>query len=338
MQKENLLKFLAMLGIKPRYIYDSWVLVSCPLAYWKHEKKQDRNPSCGISFGNDYSVVNCFTCGTRSLADMVNFLFWKNQIPQKALHYFVQHEFGLTEKECIIEDSLSFADKFTKEVETCKPVPENILKLMEKLRIDHAKWLCLERKISKKLLKVFPIFSFKSGVVFGIRDKNMKIYNLRWRCVKEKKFCTLSNSYFKTSESWGNKSLWYGIEYVDFTKPVVLVEGEIDLLRLYTLGLRNVLASCGSLSKEQINRLQEEKPSCLVLGFDNDEVGKQYAKKIYEVFKDKCYLYYLNWSLVSCKDAGDLKDKSDLVKVWKNRISLNDKKGLSYKDKYSQIN
>ncbi len=46
----------------------------------------------------------------------------------------------------------------------------------------------------------------------------------------------------------GQGRFFFGMEYLDITKPVILVEGAFDCLRLKTLGLNNVIATHGGIS------------------------------------------------------------------------------------------
>ena len=119
---------------------------------------------------------------------------------------------------------------------------------------------------------------------------------------------------------------WFGMFLIDWSRPVMLVEGEIDAMRLMALGYTNVIASAtSSVTDAQIDALAAE---TLVLGYDADAAGKHAHARIRDRVGQKAQVLEVDWSLAKkdgspCKDAGDLPDETALREVlrgmWKKR-------------------
>ena len=58
-------------------------------------------------------------------------------------------------------------------------------------------------------------------------------------------------------------------------------------------------------------------PVEVISGFDADLAGNNFAKELQKVFKKN--IQSLDWKIVGCKDAGELKSRQDLDKVLKQR-------------------
>ena len=83
-------------------------------------------------------------------------------------------------------------------------------------------------------------------------------------------------------------------------QPLVLVEGPIDMMRLFTLGIKNVVASCGEPSREQLASVHA--PSIYV-GYDADTAGRRFARKALQHI-DATRRFLLDWEVAGIKDAG----------------------------------
>ena len=319
MTRDSLYKLLQILGIVVARDDGEWLTISCPLAYKFHLYRSDEHPSCGISYDNTNSkrsIVNCFTCGSRDLLSVLTILFYDKKIDYDILRFYIEHEQGKADTR-----ELNYIDIYEETDDTNQAIPvyPQILEcLLPAYKSVEVKRYFKQRRINLNL--TYNVYTWKGGVVFPIRDVDNKIYKLHYRSRsknKKNRFFFLEPEHFGLSGKWGAKHLWYNIENIDWTKPVFLVEGEFDVLRLITLGIHNVIACCGGISKEQIQYLQSFSPICLYLGFDSDLTGKKYTSKIIEHFRDLSTIYRLNWGIVGVKDAGDLKSRQDLDKVLK---------------------
>ena len=178
-----------------------------------------------------------------------------------------------------------------------------------------------ERGISLETIHKFRLRYGKDQqvIVFPRIDKENRVWALRARSRKTKDFFSISPKYMLSDTQWGDTSRWFGEQFLT-DKPVELVESETDVLRLSELGVSNILASCGPVQRAQLKRLYH---LVVILGFDADRPGQQMAYRAAYHLKDTAVLYLLNWSLVGCNDAGNLKDYREYEHVFRNKILLN---------------
>lgn len=83
------------------------------------------------------------------------------------------------------------------------------------------------------------------------------------------------NIHTKAHRVMGRKSLGlFGQQFLDYEKPIIIVEGQIDAMKAYQLGYENTVAVVGSLiSEAQMNTIT--KFPGVYLGFDNDKTGRE---------------------------------------------------------------
>ena len=115
---------------------------------------------------------------------------------------------------------------------------------------------------------------------------------------------------------------WFGMHLLDHQdhRAVILVEGEIDALRLASLGCTRVLASATSaVTDAQINALSWDN---YILGYDADVAGRRAHEKIIKRLSPVATLFVADWSLAlrrdgkPCKDPGDLPGCVELEQVF----------------------
>ena len=173
----------------------------------------------------------------------------------------------------------------------------------------------------------------RKAVVFPLMCGDEEIYLLRERKVVDKDIWTVSQKVVNAmSTGLGefkfprlkNCGAWFGYNLIDWTKPVVLVEGEIDAMRMKTLGVRNVMASTtSSVTDAQIDSIHA---SLIYLGYDADKAGLFAHKRIIDRLAGVTPYKVLDWALVpsikdsavAAKDAGDVISAADLAVVLKN--------------------
>jgi DNA primase len=172
-------------------------------------------------------------------------------------------------------------------------------------------------------------------MIFPLKDRRGYTYLLRARLWEEKSIWTISpkvarfpNLVFPKLKEIG---AWFGMDLVDWSKPVVVVESELDVLRLASLGRMNVLASAtSSVSEAQIKTVLMARR--LILAYDADRAGSNTHRRIIDRADGKSNIYTADWSNAEkhelfrkgkkddmrCKDAGDLKNEGELNKVLSN--------------------
>lgn len=328
MTLNNIHRFLRVLGVPrvaPSVEGDEWVNSSCPLASILHKGGRDNSPSFGITVNDKgESLYHCFTCCPKAapLSGLVHTLWISASFRWKeAMQAYGKLEiFGDYKKqECATVEVQSKV--------SCNKVPSRVLARYPLLSgaSGYEADRCIEylrgRGITNYAIKKYQIRYSKDqqAIVFPRIDKEGNTWVLRARCRKAKNFFSISPKYLMTKDEWGDNSRWFGEQFLT-DDPVILVESETDVLRLAELGVSNVLASCGQVQKAQLKRLYH---IVIILGFDVDRAGQQMAYRTAYHFKDTAVLYMLDWSLVGCKDAGDLHFLKDYEHVFTNKKLLN---------------
>lgn len=330
MTEENLVKLLNKLGHIPLERNGDWLRTACPLAFLTHVKGRDEHPSCVISIsGEKESVVHCFTCGSRVLGDVLHVLNWTVGVSPEVWRFYLENECRPEENE-----EVGIRDKYelqTKEDKTPVPVPQYILDKLQPLR-GGARHFLEGRGISLEVAEKHQLKTYKQGVVFPIRDKDYHTYYLHWRCWQHKYMPYLKPGDFGCNVEWGREDSWFGIEFIDWNRAVIVVEGELDLLRLETLGVTNVIASHGPIGKKsrKLQRLVDNDPPLVALGFDADQSGDRYKENCKRMLKNSIDL---DWRLVNKNDPGELESIEEFDKVWAGRPT----KKLLYRDKWESI-
>lgn len=100
------------------------------------------------------------------------------------------------------------------------------------------------------------------------------------------------------------------------TKIVVIVEGYMDYLKMRMFGMHKVVAILGwKITDEQIKKLKDKGIETVISALDNDECGIKGTKYLRKFFK------VVRWQYdKSCKDAGDMNEKS--FRRMKNKTKL----------------
>jgi len=332
-----------------------WVRSSCPLAEYTHSKGRDRRPSFGIKVNPiGESSVHCFTCGSSNLAGLVHRITWLKGYNPKIHKFYADHE-------CFYADLLStvYNPSFSVPV-TAVPVavpyiviesypliaPNKKYSAVTAFELNKMEKWFIGRNIDIDIVRSYQIRMdvVAGNIIFPIKDVDYKTYHLHARSRTEKLFFFYTADYLQQPKPWGRKDFWFGIEHVDFSKPVILVESETDVLRLRTLGIDNVMAACGGVGSEKLKRVIS---NIAILGFDSDEPGARYCSKAIGSLHSSAGMIRLSWKTVGAKDAGDLKSLDDWNKVWENRKIVRQeggkiilspvKSGIEYPDKFADV-
>ncbi len=304
-----------------------WVRASCPLAPWMHESGRDRKPSFGIKVPENEDEVpyyHCFTCQSNGPLPrlIANLTQMSGDRMAEASNYLSQFQlFKSTDEDrpkrrrIILKDRFANVNFGEREILTNRPVPEEVLKdyplLAEDCDLnahtDALQWLKTDRNITDEAIAAFKLRLYVNplddvGVLFPILDKDGEtVLDLWARLISEKNFFRVTQSLTGSAVEYKAPNLLFGNHLFNPEKPVLLVEGAIDALRLYSLGFKNVLAAFGSLSNEQIESLYAP---VVYLGFDNDAAGHEFTKKAVAKLRVPS-ISILDWGVVGIKDAGE---------------------------------
>lgn len=338
MEIQDVVQMLRLLQVGEINISDdeTWARCSCPLAPFTHFKGSDSNPSFGVfANGIGESGYNCFTCGSGRLWDLIHRLQFTVGLTLQARHFFGSAEI-FDEEQVKNEQDLKYGGYY-RDRYSSKPilqkkiaVPQSVLDvyplLSETPFIEEQEDIINYfegRGISKETLFHFGMRHDPEGhlIVFPMVDTDGETYRLHVKPVHEKSFWYVTSrslGLHEVYDEWGRKDFWFGIQYFDPILPVYLVESETDVMRLHTLGVKNVLAACGIINKFKALRIPNR---TIYLGFDADNAGSKYTLKAIDLLKGR-NLYRLHWDTENIGDAGDLRDYDQFERVFKSKTAI----------------
>ena len=349
MNMPEIAEFLRILGVKNMQQDEDrgWVRASCPLAPWQHEGGRDRKPSFGIKMPEQEGEVpyyHCCTCQAKgSLPTLVTLLMrLSGNRMTKASKYLSQFLFFKNDEEevsgrrrIVLHDR--FVDtRFTeREVRRNVPVPPEVLAqfppLYEKCDLNAHReallWLGKERGISVAAMRKYQVRLYVSpldevGVLFPIIDRDGETVLDMWaRLIDSQQFFRVTRSLSRSPLDYKAPNLLFGNHLFEPGRPIILVEGAMDALKLESLGVHRAMASMGALSTEQAESLPA---SAVFLGYGSDAASRKFANRARKKLGNVPSVYLLDWSLAGCMDVGELATEDQLKKVYAARIKIVD--------------
>lgn len=245
MNAERTIKLLKMLSAKVPIAQQraGWFVASCPLAPWTHDGGTDKNPAFAVKKEGGDAFCNCFACGFHGkLSELV----WQMKFYNKTDH---QVDVKWSDAETLIEDSeaedylnldsptieeMLFGEKTQQHVfpdwwlESFPPFTE------VKFARDYLK----ERGVSEEVAYILDVRADtkQQRVCFPIRDFKGKLKGLHGRAIKEN-VDPRYRMYLHAGRN--NPIIWMGENWIDLDKPIVVVEGPMDVASVYRV-YRNV--------------------------------------------------------------------------------------------------
>jgi 5S rRNA maturation endonuclease (ribonuclease M5) len=337
MKKEMVIQFLCCLGIDRQDIKigTDFINSPCPLAFFSHKNGKDTHPSFSIHIndrGNSYYY--CFTCSPepKSLACLIHNWWLMRGIYPKAAAGLLCEEFLYT--------SASRNTSFLKQdiwVTYKRVDPGKIVLHTAALKRFPLLWetgnttgkkgreyLC-GRGIPVWVQHLCKIryWSEHAAIIFPLTLHNGEVAVLRARSVYRKNLWTITNTMAgitDTLPSIYSSGALFNLGNINMSKPVMLVEGELDVMRLIALGYTNVLGTCtAAISVSQLNKLCSH---TIILGMDNDAAGRKANYRILRLMKNKAIIYLADWSLLNKKDANELASTDELQHILDNLTLL----------------
>ncbi len=223
------------------------------------------------------------------------------------------------------------------------PVPKEILDfypLLTKDDKDILKFLREDRGIDLHAVARFRLRSFRQGkdvgVIFPILAKDGKtVLDMYVRLIDRKQFFRLSLIVAKKyhpelgmlDTEYKATHLCFGNHLMSPDKPLMIVEGPLDALRLNSIKVNNVVATFGGMNKQQALHLYAR---CVYLGYDADDPGRRMNKEAFNMLKEKVRtIYSIDWGVANTngdskkvKDAGDVKSFHELVYILNQKETL----------------
>jgi len=294
----EVLKYLGCTKIK----YDTskpsvWIRASCPFARWTHEHGVDEHPSFGINTNN--GVFNCFACGTKGhIRDLPR--IWKKITGVK----------DPTLKAML--SSYEFIPRLFCGISPRQPKYINVIPFP----------LYKGNMFSMRTIHVFSLRydASERRLVIPIRYYNNRVVALKGRYLGKDKYIEENMKYRFYKELGGTMphslGVWFGYHRsIDPSKPLILVEGERNLLALFDYGIANVWASGGAeISNAQLKTLRKCEAKTMILFFDNDKGGEKAKERVYTKLKDYIKFYEVT-NYKGCNDPAEAVEKKLIKKV-----------------------
>lgn len=300
MNREPLKHFLRLLGVGQIKDLGEWVTSECPLARWTHKSGTDRHPSFGVKINSKgASVYKCYSCKQKA-APLESLLFimsrYRGSYYREATDFLIQHE--------IFDEGhirpFNYQDKWENPQEKKKPalLPKSVIDQYSRLSDfsvpQEVKDFIHSRKITLSICDYYNVKwskEFSSLIFPSIWSEG--VTSIKARRMDQKKFFFLKGGLYM-----------FGLDKMDFSKPVWLVEGEFDMLRLNNLGEYNVISLGGSNIPAELPKYIHS--HTLISGFDSDGPGKEATRKLQGMLGGYYHIKVADWSACGCKDAGEI--------------------------------
>ncbi|MGB6067058.1 MAG: toprim domain-containing protein, partial [Desulfomonilaceae bacterium] len=314
-----------------------WSDGSCPLACVNHDHGTDHNPSFGISIGTDGTILyNCFACGDGNARPMSHLFTAMDkalgEFPTEAYRTCMSVSRLMQLKAVLVPSGSHQSEALNENVVSGYPLLTRYTKnstgyLKKYLRGRGATDNAYEH-FRVRYLPGDPTDRVPKTLVTEFTNCDGSVSALRLKSVAAKD--TKDHRGFTTLGSLG--SSMFGLCQADTSKPLLVVEGEIDALCAYSFGFVNVVATGGATRSREalVSVLRLWSQQRVYLGLDCDKAGQEAQDKLINLLGSEVpHLYRVVWSYIklaapiptkygqrqTCKDPGDIKDGSDFWQV-----------------------
>lgn len=319
----------------------------------------DTNPSMSVSA--DKQIYKCFSCGASG--NVITFVMDYEKVDFKEALKILAQRAGITLNQNYIKITPNKYEKYYKMYDLALKLYQN--NINTSLGEPAIKYL-EDRSITKDLIKEFQIglsldkdsltkiltkkgytpaemeiYGLGNGIhdlyinriMFPLFDTNNNVVGFSGRIYNHidssKYINTKETPIFKKGELLYN--YYRAKEFARLEKNLILVEGFMDVIRLYSIGIKNVVALMGTaLTKEQINLLKRLSHN-IYLCLDGDEAGQKAMNTIGEELTKK----ELSVSVITLKENLDPDEyilkygKDSFLGLYQNAISYSEFK-LNY--------
>ena len=217
-------------------IHSGYAQIRCPY----HADGKEHRPSMSILLEDRNGVkagfCHCFACGKKTNINQL-FVDIGLEPPLDTAKHSLQHETPVRLTTTLKENKISLPFRFSKYLEG--------------------------RGIGKEVQEKFKVYEKEGKVYMPVFDRNGKYLYVNARSTSGKKFFIQVGAV---------KALW-GIEEIDFTRPVAVCESQIDAMSFWQVGLQAV----ATLGADNVNSLSALKrcTSTILLAFDPDDAGRR---------------------------------------------------------------
>ena len=292
MYRDDIHKLMALLGVEQIADRPQWVSATCPFTPWTHDRQTNLRNSFGISVGES-SVFDCFSCKkTGALMNLGNTLYLLSQRDPADIRKFVY-----THEHTVSSDTMHSQNI---EVVKVMPIPQEEIER----RFDS---MPPYRSMTQKTIDEWGLKYDREGrrLVIPIRNNKGETIALKGRTlVKDAKPKYLLYTEFNPRDP-KSAGVWFGMHNrLVPSKPLLLVEGEIDTMLVKQTGLvHNVWGVMGAgITPAQINTLASVS-NPLVFFFDNDKAGHDLKEKLHRALHNLSPHFEIT-DYRGCNDAG----------------------------------
>lgn len=317
----------------------------------------DHSPSMSVS--PEKNIFKCFSCGAsgNSITFLMDYLgidfkealkiladkagiFLDNSFTKKKVDNELEELYKINNLAVSIfkNNLVSLKGKEAREYLKKRGLDEETIKYFNiGLAIDNSISRALSNKYSKELLENLDLCksfgdkiydTFINRIMFPIYDKDKNVIGFTGRVYKEED--KNESKYLNTKETivFKKGNILYNLnnakEYIRREKSIIICEGQMDTIRLHTIGFDNAVSLSGtSITKEQIDLINSLKCD-IILNLDQDEAGKAATITLGDVFVS----LGKNVSVIIFKDAKDTdelvlkKGEESFKNAYKNRVSF----------------
>ncbi len=263
MKADRLVKLLKMLNAKVPIAQQraGWFVASCPLAPWTHDGGEDKNPAFAVKKEAGDAFCNCFACGFHGkLSALVLEMRQRNKTEHKMS---VKWGDAMT----LIDDA--DADEF---MNLDSPDVEEMLFGSKTQQHEFPAWwlesfppfqqvpfardYLQQRGVSEEVATILDVRADtkQQRVCFPVRDFKGRLKGLHGRAIKDG-VDPRYRMYLQAGRN--NPIVWLGESWIDFEKPIVVVEGPMDVASVFRV-YRNVTSPLfANPSTEKLIRMSD---------------------------------------------------------------------------------
>lgn len=301
MNSEQARAFLQALGGKKPEVLGKWVRSSCPLAPILHQNHKDTNPSFGLTHELDKpSRYNCFACGHGSALELVQAMeFYGLQVNFKLARQILDNE-----KLEVVPLPEYGEFNHPEDMWVFQPWPEGALQLLPAIAHLGGPPIAISylhgRGVTDEQIKVFDLRwdADRQMIVFPIREAYGQLAGARGRSVNdESKGPDKHHDYSHKGVPKNIKGVWFNEPVLHLPGPVVVVEGQFDVLRVAQVWPKVVGNLTAMPTADKLIKLA----TCerVIHIPDNDKTGLQSVAK----FKEGLSKYGSTYSLLALPET-----------------------------------
>lgn len=283
-----------------------WVVSDCALGPWRHENGKSSPHVFGVKIGPGDPHVNCFSCGWHgSMSDLVFTMKTLNKVEPhlddvdwKTIDSMIEaafQEFDISFDQPSIEDLL--AKKAKKHV-----YPEWWLNTFAPWRDVDPVRSYVEARAHPSIADILDLRadSKEMRACFPVRDFRGDLMGLHGRSIND---AQEPRYRMYTYAGTNNPLIWLGESWVNFDRPIVIVEGPFDLAAVKAVYANVVSPLFANPNVDKLRRMAQALEWITLL--DRGTGGDRGRERISRVMGSKCLIRHLSVP-AGVKDPGEM--------------------------------